>query len=476
MREDGIMRLGFAALPKLGKDWVFARSKARVDALFASNAIQRQEPTMIVRRMTAQISLALCLAASAWAPPAMAKAKVEAIDATLAKGNISKGVAQAEAAVAAAPRDAALRAVLGRAYLRDGRFVSASAALNDALSLGDNSSRTMLALALAQIGSGQSREAVNTLDMGRNSIPAADLGLALALAGEGARGTTILGDALRAGDKSDKLRANLAYAYALDGRWAEARNLVALDLPADKVDARMTEWAKAAAPEASRERVANLLGVTMRADSGLPSHLALAPAAPEAPHLASAPMPAMAAPALAAAPEPAPTAELPPVAEPAPAPSVPTTLAAAPAPVFHAVQPVSSAPVKLAKHQPKAKPAPKADQVAAEPAAPVKSAPAKLAKLGNHQVQFGAFLSEKNAERAKRQALSRDKSLSASDVSIAKAEVGGKTFWRVAIAGLDANGATNKCQAIRKAGGSCFARNDIAPANSAPRALAMAGR
>jgi len=227
-----------------------------------------------------------------------------------------------------------------------------------------------------------------------------------------------------------------------------------------------------------------LLGVAMRADTGLPSHLALAPAAPEAQRLAlatlpSAMLPSVAAPALAAAPEPAPAplGELPPMAEPAPPAAAPAAWLAAPTPIFHAVQPANTMPVKLAKHQPKAKPV-RSPKPAPEPKAEdaAEPAPAKLAKAGNHQVQFGAFLSEKNAERAKRQALGRDKSLNAGDVSIAKAEVGGKTFWRVAIAGLDANGAASKCQSIRKTGGSCFARNDIAPLDKPTRSLAMAGR
>ncbi|HET9628427.1 MAG TPA: tetratricopeptide repeat protein, partial [Novosphingobium sp.] len=147
-----------------------------------------------------------------------------------------RAVARAEATVARAPRDVAARAELGRAYLAAGRFESAREALGDAMSLGDTSGRTALSLALAQIGSGQFRQAVALLDERRDDIPAGDLGLALALAGESSRGVAILVDAVRGGENTPKLRQNLAYAYALDGRWAEAKIMAAQDVPSDQLD------------------------------------------------------------------------------------------------------------------------------------------------------------------------------------------------------------------------------------------------
>jgi Flp pilus assembly protein TadD len=150
--------------------------------------------------------------------------------------------------VAQSPRESSLRATLGRAYLKNGRFQSAATALSDAVSLGDNSGRTLLALALSQIGSGQNDAALRTLEMGNNVIPWPTLALRW-LWPAADKGSVLLADALRAGDKSDKLRANLGYAYALAGRWTEARAIVAMDLPADKVDERMTEWAAIARPK-----------------------------------------------------------------------------------------------------------------------------------------------------------------------------------------------------------------------------------
>jgi len=454
---------------------------------------------MIARRFSlnaAPLTLALALMAGTLAQPALArsKPKPQAIENALAKGDGEKGVSLAEAAVAQSPREAALRATLGRAYLKSGRFQSASTALADAVMLGDNSGRTLLALALAQIGNGQNDAALRTLETGNNAIPVADLGLALALAGEGDKGSLLLGDSLRAGDKSEKLRANLGYAYALAGRWAEARTIVAMDLPADKVDERMTEWAQTARPEAGRQRVANLLGVGLADDAGLPMQLALnkndapvrmasgeatpmvvpvvaaaMPAGEAAPMVISVAPSAQPAPMVvpvAAAPAPldAPQAELPAVAQAAPM--------TAPAPVFHAIAmpaPAVRSVTLAAAHKPRAKAAPVVETAAVE----------THVASGTHVLQLGAFLSEKNALRAKKTFLSREKSFAAGDVVITKALVDERQFWRVSVNGFNANAASSKCASIRKSGGACFAHSGNLPQGKVlqgvqGKALAMA--
>ena len=106
-------------------------------------------------------------------------------------------------------------------------------------------------------------------------IPAADLGLALALAGQPERGAQYLVNAVRQGHNSPKARQNLAYAYALAGNWPAARVMAAEDVPADQLDARLTDWASTSRPEDFQIRVATLLGVTPAYDSGLPQSLAL---------------------------------------------------------------------------------------------------------------------------------------------------------------------------------------------------------
>ena len=192
------------------------------------------------------------------------------------KGEGNKAVAKAERAVQASPRDAAARAALGSAYLAAGRFASAAQSFDDALNLGDESAATVLGLALAETARGNNAAAVELLHDWRDAIPAGDLGLAYALAGETARGVQVLSGAVRDGDASAKTRQNLAYAYALDGRWREARVMVAQDVAADQVDVRMREWLSMNRPEYVTTRVSHLLGVTPAVDSGQPQALALA--------------------------------------------------------------------------------------------------------------------------------------------------------------------------------------------------------
>mgnify|MGYP000328923404 FL=1 len=198
-----------------------------------------------------------------------------AAQAALAKGQPEKAIELGETIVAASPREPAYRALLAQAYLRAGRFGSAAATFDDAIKLGDSSTKSAIGLALSYAATGRSRDAVAILDDWRDAIPAADLGLALALAGEPTRGSAILADALRNGENTPKLRQNLAYAYALDGRWSEARIMMTQDVPADQIDGRISDWAAKARPEDYHIRVASLLSVPVRSDPGQPARLAL---------------------------------------------------------------------------------------------------------------------------------------------------------------------------------------------------------
>ncbi len=111
------------------------------------------------------------------------------------------------------------------------------------MKLGDNSARTALSLALALTGEGKLQEASALLNDWEQEIATADVGLALALAGQPERGIHLMSNAIRAGDNTPKMRQNLAYSYALAGRWREARLMAEQDIPADKVSDRIEEWA-----------------------------------------------------------------------------------------------------------------------------------------------------------------------------------------------------------------------------------------
>lgn len=373
-----------------------------------------------------------------------------------------RAVAQAEKAVERNARDAGLRAALGQAYLNAGRFDSAASAFNDALALGDTNGSTALRLALSEVGAGNRQDAVAVLDEYRDAIPASDLGLALALAGETGRGVTVLSDALRAGDDTPKTRQNLAYTYALDGRWREARVMAAQDVPADQLDDRISGWAMQGRPEDSQARVATMLNVHPRPDAGQPERLALSQPATE--QLAAAAQPVVQP---VAQPIAAPVAELPALADasaaPAPQPA-PVEIAPKAAQSFAAA---FSAPATVS--QPVVQPLPMRP-LDKRAAAPVRTAVAVApSPAGNHLVQLGSFSSEQNARRAWDTLTKRNPELRNMRMVITPATVRGKNYWRVAAAGFNAGSAQRTCATVRVRGGVCFAYAATnAPAGARP--------
>jgi Flp pilus assembly protein TadD len=387
-----------------------------------------------------QGTLAAALLFGAGSGTAMAKVKDPAVmvQKSLAAGDFDQAIVLGEAALTAKPQDVVLRALLGNAYFKAGRFESAAAALNDAVSLGDASGRTSLALSLSQIAVGRGRDALNTLDRAQTAIPAGDFGLAVALAGDAGRGIVILSDALRA-DPNPKLRQNLAYAYALNGQWTEARVAASADVTPDRLDARITGWAKSMRAGGEQERIANLIGVPVVADAGMPVQLALnAPAAG----------------AVLA------------VAEPVAVPVAPSAVAELPALAAKVDVPVAepaavSAPVAVAVVEPVAAPVPQyeAVPVVQQVAAPVRNEPVYNAPIsgGSHVVQLGAFSSAGNAARAKVIFAARNPQLRGREFVVTQAVVKGRNFWRVAVSGYDAGSAGSLCASVKRGGGVCFA-------------------
>lgn len=395
-----------------------------------------------------------------------------AAQAALAKGQVDKAISLAESVVAASPREPAYRALLAHAYLKAGRFASAATTFDDAMKLGDTSSRTALGLSLAYIGAGRNRDAVAILDDWRDAIPVADLGLALALAGEPTRGSAILADALRGGENTPKLRQNLAYSYALDGRWREARIMMSQDIPADQMDARISEWAAQARPEDFQVRVAGLIKAPLRSDPGQPTRLALN-ASPAAEQLAVESAAVRDVPQVAAATPVQPVAELP-AAEPAAAlasyapvgakPVEPVAVVAA-APVEAApVAPSASAPrfVQNFVSVPVVQPLPVRQPRAAAPArVRVAAAPALAGQpvaADTHRVQLASFFTEQGARRAWGIYTAKNPELRKYRMTITKAQVRGKTYYRVAAAGLNGSqGARSLCGTVKARGMGCFA-------------------
>ena len=415
-------------------------------------------------------------------------------------GKGAKGVAGAEQAVLANPRDAAARAALGAAYLDAGRFASAVQAYDDALELGDESVPTVLGLALAETAQGNNAAALQLLSDWRDLIPASDFGLALALAGDTARGVAVLNEALRAGDTSPKTRQNFAFALALDGKWTIARVMVAQDVPANQVDARLRQWAAMGRPDQVRDRVAQLLGVTPVEDQGQPEALALAnfptteQLAAEAQAQAEAPVEvAQAVPVeTPAAAPPAPVqlaaAELPPAAAPAAEP-VATAAPAAPAPPIMFAAPVVQ-PVTLASLEPSrprvvsdapafasvpakaspaaAAPAPRrAGKFVAERGKPVQPGKGKgLAALapkpvanGTHWVQLGSYTDPAVAKEGWGKFTRRTPALKGFAQVTTTATVDGTPVWRVAATGFaNYDAAAKMCALVKQRGGACLVK------------------
>ena len=430
---------------------------------------------------TALASLALAGCATKPAPRADLSAGQAQV--ALNKGKVTQAIAHAEAAVLAEPRNPAYRTMLGAAYLEAGRFQSARTSFDDALELGDESARTALGFALAAIATGDRAGALEVLEDWRDEIPAADLGLALALAGDPAQGVHVLSNAVRGGDNTPKSRQNLAYALALNGSWAGARIMAAEDVPADQLDERMAQWAALAQVEQGPARVAALLGTRAVADGGQPAQLALANhpsieqlaaqaaeatapaalsprvetvAAPggELPALADAgtppsaptqPAPEDPAPLLARAIPTAPTREFTAAfAESAPAVATPAQMVAA------AVDFVSNPVVQQAPARAAARPA------QARHAARDERAQGSVA-TGNHLVQLGSFSTEAGARRAWSIYAKRFPQLSSYEMVITRAVVRGKPYFRVSAGGLSRAAASSACSTVRGQGQGCYA-------------------
>jgi Flp pilus assembly protein TadD len=386
--------------------------------------------------------------------------------AALAKGKAQNAVEHAEAAVLAEPRNAAYRAMLGTAYLDAGRFASAAASFDDAMKLGDNSARNALSLALALDGQAKYEEATALLRDWEGQIAAADLGLAYALSGQPGQGIQVLSNAIRAGDNTPKMRQNLAYAFALAGRWKEARLMAAQDVPANLVGSRMEEWSQMATPQAWQTRVAALIGAPAGVpDAGQPAQLALAnnPAIEQLASEAAATVAVNDTPVVAPQPEAA--RELPPVAAAAPQVAV----ASQPAPkaaetenfqaAFATLSPSSDPVAQGLQDARRFLSQPVVQSTVSRQSAAPRATRAVAAKqsVGTHLIQLGSFASEQGARRAWGIYAKRFPELSAHQMVISQAVVGGKHYWRVSAAGFGVASSKAMCGRVKGSGQGCFA-------------------
>ena len=386
----------------------------------------------------------------------------------LSKGSPDKAIALAEQAVLADPRNAAYRTLLGTAYLRAGRFEAARQAYDEAMQLGEDSGKSALSLALSDIALGRTADAADTLNTYRDTIPASDYGLAMAMAGQTQTGVAALTDALRHGENTPKVRQNLAYAYALDGSWREAKLMTQQDVPADKVNARLQSWAAMASPEDTRRRVATLIGAPLRTDSGQPTALALANF-PAASQLADEAAGKASDQTAATAADKATDADGSALAKAAVA-ALPAAPAAAPQP---SLADASSVPAKAQLAAIDLPPSNAAAHFAGAPrmiSTPVVQPVSASAQHGSHLVQLGAFSSAEGAQRAWRHFSARQPGLGSYRSQITQVTVKGRTFWRVQAAGFSGFAlARQMCQSVKAKGGACLVMAE-------PRTMTPQGR
>ena len=148
------------------------------------------------------------------------------------------------------------------------------------LELDPSNVRAGLSIALHPDRAGPSAAAaIARLDELAGRAPAADVGLAYALAGQRRPGVEILEAAARAPGATARTRQNLALAYAMAGDWRRARAVAAQDISPADLDARHGAMGGLRAPRRRlRPGSPALLGVTPVEDPGQPVRLALAPA------------------------------------------------------------------------------------------------------------------------------------------------------------------------------------------------------
>jgi hypothetical protein len=362
---------------------------------------------------------------------------------------------------------------LGQVYLNMGRFASAATAFGDALSLGVNDPQTIIGLVLAKVATGDARGALGLIDEHRAALPASDAGLAQVLAGDVQRGILTLTEAAKQPEAGARTRQNLAFAFAMAGRWAQARIIAAQDVSPARLDARMTEWAAMAQQTQPSWRVASMLGVKPVQDSGMPVRLALVtPSAPVA--LAAAEKAADPAPLAEFAPPPPPAAVVAAVAETVPQPAIRSVEL----PMPTSPEKVAEAQIILAETKPY-RVAPRAAAPAAAPAVAERPAAVEARALAARvnasatrarsfdakkpsgwAVQLGAFdtlgiAKEKWATLSRANALLKEFPASSQSASVK-----GRTFYRLTVNGLATRAeAMDLCASLQAAGQGCFVRS-----------------
>jgi Flp pilus assembly protein TadD len=445
--------------------------------------------TMMVSAIILGSSMVGCSGAGLDNRPALSASQAPSLGARVEKALAGKDYArallQAEELVAAVPTDAGYRALLGRAYLANGRYDSARTAFRDAVALGNRDPRTIISLSLAETGLGNGAGARALLSDHIADLPAADYGLAMAMAGDAPEGTRALLEAVQQPEATAQTRQNLAYTLALAGAWGQARLIAGQDMSAREAETRIGQWSQAAQAGNEQSRVFAMIGVSPRADdAGLPTRLALNGAvAPVQTAAASADLAQQARSELAAAPEPVEVTQTVETADTPPA--SPDTLAVAMTfdagrtsdiPMVRA----SSDPMREAARASFQRSGPTAAQALVGRAGMSRIAkvvaPIRDADTSDWVVQLGAYDSAAVAQEKWKRITKGRTGLGEFREIHSEFALNGRAFHRLAVRGFgDRSSANALCQSLRASGQSCFVRLDDTASTRTARAEARKG-
>jgi len=181
-----------------------------------------------------------------------------------ASGERSQAVAVLQQAAIANPKDKALLAGYGRALADNGNFQQAFDVLTQAHSPEDPDWRILSAQGAVLDQLGRYDEARQYYASGLKIVPdepsvLSNLGLSYLLSKDLAKAEVTLGRALERAKGDPRVRMNFAVVLALEGRQAEAEQILKADLPPEEANARVAELKrllskKDAKPERSASR------------------------------------------------------------------------------------------------------------------------------------------------------------------------------------------------------------------------------
>jgi Flp pilus assembly protein TadD len=367
-------------------------------------------------------------------------------DAYYALGRCPASQAAYQLALTQNPKSTAAETGLGRCLLKTDP-VAAEAALEQAVRDDPGNADALNDLGIARDLQGNFAGAVDPYRRALLANPGdvaaeVNLGLSLALSGNGQAALQYLGPLATGPSANAKTREDYAAALVAIGRVAEAKQVLSVDLPPDQVSAAIDGFS----------------AVIANAQAPLPAVIQPQAAAPTAPQVQTA---AVAVAPLAGSPSsapltPAPPPPVPPITAP-PADNAPQNLNAAysgPSPIAGAISSSTGGPAQAAS-APMPAPAPAHNQIPA-------AAPATAdAGSGAYQVQLGALASQDDAQHqwdhisGAMPALFGDK-----QPDIQTATVNGHTYYRLRTGSFESKAEAAKfCGEVSAAGNACTLAN-----------------